>query len=82
MSRAALEDAISFGTAVTGVNEKELRTRRSLAGKLQDHRQAGKSITLSLILAPNKDLDPIMRAAWLSVKFFLLCLHQNWMPPT
>ncbi|CAK0828799.1 unnamed protein product [Prorocentrum cordatum] len=65
MSRAAFEGATSFGTAVTGVNNKELNTLRSLAGNLQDHKQAGKSLTLSLMLAPTKDLDPSIGATWL-----------------
>eukprot|EP00959_Pyramimonas_sp_CCMP1952_P213037 4457346-Pyramimonas_sp.AAC.1 len=68
MSRAAFEGATSFGTAVTGVNNKELNTLRSLAGNLQDHKQAGKSLTLSLMLAPTKDLDPSIGATWLPVK--------------
>eukprot|EP00959_Pyramimonas_sp_CCMP1952_P318080 6656403-Pyramimonas_sp.AAC.1 len=80
MSRAAHEGATSFGTAVNGVNSKELNALRSLAGKLQDHKQAGKSLTLSLMLAPTKDLDPIIRATWLPLKLFLLCLHESWMP--
>eukprot|EP00959_Pyramimonas_sp_CCMP1952_P045558 951920-Pyramimonas_sp.AAC.1 len=65
MSRAALEGAVTFGTAVLGLNNGELNQLRSLAGKLQDHHPDGRSRTPALMIAPSRCLDPIFRATWL-----------------
>eukprot|EP00959_Pyramimonas_sp_CCMP1952_P226490 4735552-Pyramimonas_sp.AAC.1 len=80
MTRAALEGAVSYGTSVLGMNNGELSTLRSLAGKLQDHHPDGRSRTLALMIAPNTDLDPIYRVTWQPIKFLMQCWWEQWLP--
>eukprot|EP00959_Pyramimonas_sp_CCMP1952_P098716 2063722-Pyramimonas_sp.AAC.1 len=80
MARAALESSVLFGASVMGTNGQELEVLRGAAGKLPDHRQDGKSRTLSLLLSPVPRLDPIFRATWLPVKFYLHALWHRWLP--
>eukprot|EP00959_Pyramimonas_sp_CCMP1952_P444062 9296897-Pyramimonas_sp.AAC.1 len=51
-----------------GTNGEEFRPLGGTAGKLQGHRQDGKSRTLALILPPVPHFDPIFSVTWLPVK--------------
>ena len=77
---AVLETSVSFGTSAQGAAHEDLDVLRSQAATSLDAKTSGKSRTIALALAPQRNFDPIQRATLEPIKAFAHVLWSATVP--